>query len=100
MRQQLAQLLLWQQRPHITLQVLPFELGPYQGMGAPFTLLEFPTGEDVLLFLEGLDEGVSHQKPERTGFFVDVFLGMERRALSPEETERHIIRAIDDTPRR
>lgn len=96
MRQQLAQLLLWQQRPNITLKVLPFEFGSYQGMGAPFTLLEFPGGDELLLYIEGLDEGVGYQKPETTGFYINVFLDMEKRALSPEDTDRRIAHAIED----
>jgi hypothetical protein len=87
-------LLLWQQRSHVTLQVMPFEVGAYQGMGAPFMLLEFSDAEEILLYLEGLDEGASHIQPARVDFYLDVFRRMARRALTPKETDALISDAI------
>jgi hypothetical protein len=38
---------------------------------------KLPGEDDVLLYLEGLDRRASDQKPARTGFYLDVFLGMD-----------------------
>lgn len=86
MCRQLERLSEWQRRPHVTVQILPFEIGAYDGMRTAFMMLDFLSDDDVLLYLEDLEEGTIDDDPERTGFFIDVFLGLEECALSPDES--------------
>jgi len=97
MREQLARLLEWQRRPHITLRILPFELGAYPGMRRPFMMLDFLSpSDDELLYLEDVDEDEStlQDSPEKTGFFIDLFLRLEERALAAQDSCRLIEAAI------
>jgi hypothetical protein len=42
--EQFRQLLSWAQRPHVEIQVLPFDAGLHSGMSGAFTVLSFPDG--------------------------------------------------------
>jgi transcriptional regulator with XRE-family HTH domain len=95
MSHQLRQLCDWQRRPHVTVRVLPFEIGAYRGMRIPFMMLDFMSDDDDLLYLEDNDERETRiaDDPARTGIFIDIFLGLEERALSPEESDELIAEA-------
>jgi transcriptional regulator with XRE-family HTH domain len=38
--------------PNVTIQIVPFGVGEYAGMTTPFIVLEFPDGDEPLLYLE------------------------------------------------
>lgn len=58
MRRQLAWLREAAQRPNITLQILPFSVGPHPGMTGPFTILRFPDPSLDMVFIEIRGDGI------------------------------------------
>jgi transcriptional regulator with XRE-family HTH domain len=105
MRHQLQQLLSYQERPQVTLQVMPFTAGAQQGLQGPFVLLEFaeqldpesPNAEDALadesiepdnflVYLESRSSMSIRDQPEVMGEFLERFLELEKQAASPEES--------------
>jgi transcriptional regulator with XRE-family HTH domain len=106
MREQLQQLLVLNEMPHVTLQVVPFEKGAYQGLQGPFVLLEYgesvepvptegeqepieaePDGletDNFVLYLESRASLALRDQPALTGEYLERFLDLEKRAASPE----------------
>jgi transcriptional regulator with XRE-family HTH domain len=93
MRRQLKALTDWLDRPHVSVRVLPFAAGAYRGMRIPFTLLEFLGGDDPVLYVEIPSGGGIEEDPEETGFYIDVFLAMEEKALAPDDSAALIAEA-------
>jgi len=85
MRGQFARLAELSTHPHITLQVIPFDRGPYDGMQVPFTILGFPDAEDTdLLFREdGNDSAATRGDQRTTGAFAETFNSLSGLALPP-----------------
>ncbi|GAA0923239.1 helix-turn-helix domain-containing protein [Virgisporangium aurantiacum] len=75
-------------RPSITIQIVPFGVGPYRGMHDPFILLSFPEErDDDLLFRErGVDSVASQNNPEKIAGFASRFASLSALALSPNDT--------------
>jgi len=75
--------------PNVTLQVVPFEVGPYPGLEGSFQHLTFPSGylEDVA-FVEGLLGTFLLDKQAETDRYLAVFDDISRRfALSASRTK-------------
>jgi transcriptional regulator with XRE-family HTH domain len=86
------------QRPSISIQVLPFEVGFHRHMRAPFVILEF--GEpnvDDLLFLENSRGSVlDHDDGEELAFYLASFWELQRLAHPRAETGVILDRIIGD----
>lgn len=83
-------------RPHITIQVLPFTAGICQFRG-PFAILEFPEPDPDVMYVESAatDDVIDH--PEVVGAFREEFDRLRELALSPAETRLLITRLIEST---
>ncbi|RJQ68803.1 XRE family transcriptional regulator [Pseudonocardiaceae bacterium YIM PH 21723] len=53
MKGQLERLLELTRLPNISIQVVPFDVGSYPGMDGPFTILELPQPDDIVVYVEG-----------------------------------------------
>jgi hypothetical protein len=65
MRKQLSHLLELTELPNVTLQIVPFRVGPHAAAGGPFTILRFsePDVPDVV-YLEQLNSAMYLDQPD------------------------------------
>lgn len=91
MREQLLRLEELDQRPNISIQVVPFTAGAHAGMRGAFTIFEFPfEEEDFALLLEHPDGDVLIQNnPEEASDYVERFFELE--AVATPKGELHKI---------
>jgi transcriptional regulator with XRE-family HTH domain len=91
MRQQLLRLEELDQRPNVSIQVVPFTAGAHPGMRGAFTIFEFPfEDDDFALLLEHPDGDVLIQNdPEKASEYVERFFDLE--AVSAPKGELHKI---------
>jgi transcriptional regulator with XRE-family HTH domain len=81
MRNQIEQLKIEAQRPGVTIQTLPFELGVHGGIQGPFQILEFAEGADYVLYLDDASGGVASRDMEaETERYLTTFWDLERIA--------------------
>jgi transcriptional regulator with XRE-family HTH domain len=87
MAKQLAYLLEVVQRPNVTLQVLPFEVGAHQFLGGPAALLEFQeTSHLDVVYLEGLAGDLYEEQPHEVVQYRREFDRLSAAALDPRGT--------------
>jgi transcriptional regulator with XRE-family HTH domain len=81
--QQLKRLQEINERPRVSIQILPFRTGFHFGVQGTFTMLEFPDAEDdELLFLENRRASVSTRDSTDTiAYYKDQFYGLEAAAI-------------------
>lgn len=103
-RRQLERLRELNDEAHVSIQVLPFDLGPYPSMGTPFVHLEFQNpADDDLLYLERQGPSTTTRSdPEQANIYLEHFFKQEALALSTGETndlvESVIERLKEDAP--
>lgn len=95
MREQLEHLTRLGARPHITVQVLPHEVGAHPGVSGQFSLLEFADPTDVsVVYLERFTSDLYVEKRSDVRLYCDMYAHPQARALSPDSTLRYLIEAI------
>ncbi len=73
MRAQLEHLLEMTDLPNVTLQIVPFDVGPHAAAGGPFTILRFPEPDlPDLVYLEQLNSAVYLDDPDDVIDYVTV----------------------------
>jgi hypothetical protein len=96
MRRQLVTLAEAGQRPNVTLQVLPFEVGAHRALAGSFIILDFPDGTDPpLVYSEGMSGGVFRTKAEDVRSYRTSFDAVREAAMSPDGS-RELIAAVAD----
>jgi transcriptional regulator with XRE-family HTH domain len=87
MRQQIEYLKKINEHPRVSIQIMPFAVGGYQGMRGPFVVIEFdePALND-LLYLESVDgEYVKQEEPSETRPYLEQFWDMEAKATTKDQ---------------
>ncbi|WP_430785904.1 helix-turn-helix domain-containing protein [Actinoplanes sp. G11-F43] len=66
-------------KPNVTIGVVPFSAGQYNGMGGPFIHLELSgPGEDDSIYLEtGYGDHLIRDTPDETRHYLEIFLDLE-----------------------
>ncbi|MFZ3497806.1 helix-turn-helix domain-containing protein [Streptomyces sp. 5.8] len=95
MREQLAHLLTFVERPWIQIQVLPFSAGEHSGMMGSFTLLRFD-GDPDLFYAESYDSGHMTANPPVIRERSVGYARLQAAALSPEESALLIARVMEE----
>src|SRR5260370_15292568 len=73
MRAQLEHLLEMTDLPNVTLQIVPFDVGPHAAAGGPFTILRFPEPDlPDLVYLEQLNSALYLDQPDDVTDYVTV----------------------------
>jgi transcriptional regulator with XRE-family HTH domain len=73
MRAQLEHLLQLTDLPNVTLQVVPFDVGPHAAAGGPFTILRFPEPDlPDMIYLEQLNSAIYLDHPDDVIDYVTV----------------------------
>lgn len=97
LRQQLRHLREMAALPHVTMQVVPFEVGAHPGMEAPFLILSFPEPADPdVVYVENTTTGVYLEQPSDIRTYTVMFDHLRAAALPPEESLTVISRRADE----
>jgi hypothetical protein len=93
MRKQLQRLIEAAALPNVTLQVLPFSVGPHTGMDGEFTILTFSDPADPdLVFIENSGGDLYLEDTDTTKRYRQIFSHLQAAALNPVES----VRALTD----
>lgn len=93
MDEQLRHLVEISERPNVTLQVVPFELGGHPAESGAFTLLLFPEPEiPDLVYVEQLTGSLYLDKQEDVEEYAQVLHRLVENSLSPAKTRAHLHR--------
>lgn len=91
MREQLNHLVTSSEVPHVTTQVLPFEVEAVPALGAPFILLSFPDADDPdVPFADYLTGCVYVEDPAEVESYNLNYSALEQKALTPADSMKLI----------
>jgi transcriptional regulator with XRE-family HTH domain len=94
MREQLDHLTVMAQRPHVTVQLLPFASGGHPALGGSVTMLRLPGGQlPDMVYLEQLTSAIYPDKPADVHRYWDVLNRLVVKAERAPETPR-LLRAM------
>lgn len=81
-------------RPNVTIQVLPFSMGAYRGMGGPFAVVR-PADPEVppVVYLESVERNLYLKKLTEVERYGAVFDNLRQSALSVDDSKR-FLRAV------
>jgi hypothetical protein len=94
MRAQMEHLLEMTDLPNVTLQIVPFDVGPHAAAGGPFTILRFPEPDlPDLVYLEQLNSATYLDNPDDVVNYVTV---MDQLAVQAETkaASKDMLRAL------
>jgi transcriptional regulator with XRE-family HTH domain len=92
MRDQLMHLLEASQRVNVTLQVIPFTVGPHIGLQGGFTIAETPEAPGIV-FLDNIADGQVSENEEMVSQVTQRFDALRAEAL-PKTASRDLIRKV------
>lgn len=97
MREQLHALLVAGRRPNVTIQVIPFSVGSYDGAGGPFILLGFPehVAPDVGFVETRIGDGYAESADSVRRLRLDLE-AIQAAALSPDDSAEFIAAMIKE----
>ncbi|MGW3656646.1 helix-turn-helix domain-containing protein [Streptomyces sp. NPDC005151] len=98
MRAQLIRLLEAATKPHITVQVLPFDQGEHDAMGGSLTVLVLPDGTEMA-YTEGAHYGQLIEDPEEVSRFAVTYDRLRAVALPPLMSLDMIRSVMEGNPR-
>lgn len=91
MIQQLEHLVEQSQLPHVTVQVLPFEMGAHPGISGHYAILEFPdTSDSSVVYIEGVTSDLYLEKAQDVAKYSVMYEHLRAQALNVEQTREFI----------
>ncbi|WP_405616485.1 helix-turn-helix domain-containing protein [Streptomyces sp. NBC_01511] len=91
MREQLEFLVELSQLPHVTVQVLPFEMGAHPGISGHYAILEFPDATDSsVVYIEGVTSDLYLEKANDVQKYSVMYEHLRAQALNVEQTREFI----------
>ncbi|UYQ62724.1 helix-turn-helix domain-containing protein [Streptomyces peucetius] len=91
MREQLEHLVELSQQPHVTVQVLPFEMGAHPGINGQYAILEFPDASDSsVVYIEGVTSDLYLEKANDVQKYSVMYEHLRAQALNVEQTRQFI----------
>ncbi|MDX3309694.1 helix-turn-helix domain-containing protein [Streptomyces sp. NPDC054884] len=91
MRDQLEHLVEQSQLPHVTVQVIPFEMGAHPGLNGQYAILEFPdTADSSVVYIEGVTSDLYLEKPNDVQKYSVMYEHLRAQALNVEQSRRLI----------
>ncbi|CAL9444430.1 helix-turn-helix transcriptional regulator [Streptomyces thermolilacinus] len=83
--------------PHVTVQVLPFEMGAHPGISGHYAILEFPDATDSsVVYIEGVTSDLYLEKPNDVQRYTVMYEHLRAQALGVEQSRRFIARIAKD----
>ena len=96
MRDQLVHLSRQAQRPHITVQVIPFSAGAHPGMPGSFIVLKFPADSPDVIHIDSMAGGLFLEKETDIQQYNHICEHLRAIALSPTDTAALIASLRED----
>ncbi|WP_330458389.1 helix-turn-helix transcriptional regulator [Streptomyces sp. NBC_00820] len=94
MREQLEHLVEMSQLPHVTVQVLPFEVGAHPGLNGQYAILEFADAADSsVVYLEGVTSDLYLEKAPDVQKYAVMYEHLRAQSLNVEQS-RHLIAEV------
>ncbi|MGW0603404.1 helix-turn-helix domain-containing protein [Streptomyces sp. NPDC002644] len=91
MREQLEHLVEQAQLPHVTVQVIPFNLGAHPGLNGQYAILEFPDASDSsVVYIEGVTSDLYLEKPNDVHKYSVMYEHLRAQALNVEQSRQFI----------
>ncbi|MBD9700747.1 helix-turn-helix domain-containing protein [Streptomyces caniscabiei] len=91
MREQLERLIELSQVPHVTVQVLPFEVGAHPGINGQYAILEFVDAADSsVVYIEGVTSDLYLEKPHDVQKYTVMYEHLRAQALNVEQSRQFI----------
>ncbi|WP_406304456.1 helix-turn-helix domain-containing protein [Streptomyces sp. NBC_00885] len=91
MTDQLLHLAQLSEQPHVTLQVLPYDVGAHPGMYGKFAILEFQEAMDAsVVYLEGVTSDLYLEKANDVQSYAVMYEHLRAKALSAEQSREFI----------
>ncbi|MET9593565.1 helix-turn-helix transcriptional regulator [Streptomyces sp. NPDC006516] len=91
MIQQLEHLIEQSQLPHVTVQVLPFEMGAHPGINGQYAILEFPDAADSsVVYIEGVTSDLYLEKANDVQRYSVMYEHLRAQALNVDQTRQFI----------
>ncbi|MCX5398951.1 helix-turn-helix transcriptional regulator [Streptomyces sp. NBC_00102] len=91
MIEQLEHLVACSQLPHVTVQVLPFDMGAHPGINGQYAILEFPdTADSSVVYIEGVTSDLYLEKANDVQRYSVMYEHLRAQALNVEQSRRFI----------
>ncbi|MFC8078082.1 helix-turn-helix domain-containing protein [Streptomyces sp. NPDC057307] len=91
MREQLEFLVELSQLPHVTVQVLPFDMGAHPGISGHYAILEFPDATDSsVVYIEGVTSDLYLEKANDVQKYSVMYEHLRAQALNADQTREFI----------
>ncbi|MFF4213317.1 helix-turn-helix domain-containing protein [Streptomyces sp. NPDC001796] len=91
MREQLEHLVEMSRLPHVTVQVLPFEVGAHPGLNGQYAILEFADAADSsVVYLEGVTSDLYLEKAQDVQKYAVMYEHLRAQALNVEQSRKFI----------
>ncbi|NBM14582.1 helix-turn-helix transcriptional regulator [Streptomyces sp. GC420] len=100
MREQLEHLVEMSQEPHVTVQVLPFDMGAHPGVNGQYAILEFPDAADSsVVYIEGVTSDLYLEKAQDVQRYSVMYEHLRAQALNVAQTQQFIAEIAKDYAR-
>lgn len=98
MRRQVRRLIEMADRPHVTIEIIPFSAGVHPGLNGPFVVLEFPdAGDDDVLYLENHGGAqISRDIQEEIVKYREAYEHLRRVSLRSEDSISYLSKVADE----
>ncbi|AQU68110.1 helix-turn-helix domain-containing protein [Streptomyces niveus] len=97
MAAQLGHLAQLSAQPHVTLQVVPYDVGAHPGMYGKFAILEFQEAADAtVVYLEGVTSDLYLEKANDVQSYTVMYEHLRAKALSAEQSREFINKIAAD----
>ena len=91
MRDQLDHLIELSRLPHLTVQVMPFDMGAHPGVNGQYAILEFPDASDSsVVYLEGVTSDLYLEKANDVHSYSVMYEHLRAQALNADQTREFI----------
>ena len=91
MRDQLEHLVEQSQLPHVTVQVIPFEMGAHPGLNGQYAILEFPDAADSsVVYIEGVTSDLYLEKANDVQKYSVMYEHLRAQALNVDQSRQFI----------
>ncbi|KAB2973300.1 MULTISPECIES: helix-turn-helix domain-containing protein [unclassified Streptomyces] len=91
MRDQLEQLVEQSLLPHVTVQVIPFDMGAHPGLNGQYAILEFPDAADSsVVYIEGVTSDLYLEKANDVQKYSVMYEHLRAQALNVEQSRQFI----------
>ncbi|MET7567158.1 helix-turn-helix transcriptional regulator [Streptomyces sp. NPDC005492] len=100
MRDQLEHLVEQSQLPHVTVQVIPFDMGAHPGLNGQYAILEFPDAADSsVVYIEGVTSDLYLEKANDVQKYSVMYEHLRAQALNVDQSRQFIADAAKEYAR-